>query len=66
MNDLLVHLALLVVISVAIVTLGVFFTHPEDDEAFKRLPRRLGVFLLGCAAVAAVMTLIGYTTASLG
>ena len=66
MNDLLVHLALLLVISVAIVTLGVFFTYPEDDEAFKRLPRRLGVFLLGCAAVAAVLTLIGYTTASLG
>ena len=66
MNDLLIHLGLFVLISVAIVTLGVFFTYSEDDEAIKRFPGRLGVFLLGCAAVAAMMTLIGYTTASLG
>ncbi len=66
MNDLVVHLVLLFVISAAIVTIGVFFSHPDDDEAFKRLPRRFGVFLLGCAAVAALMTLIGLTTASLG
>ena len=66
MNDLFVHLVLLFVISAAIVTLGVFFTHSEDEEAFKRLPRRFGVFLLGCAAVVALMTLIGLTTASLG
>ena len=66
MSDLLVHLGLLLLISVAIVTLGVFFSYPDDEEAFKRLPRRLGVFLLGCATVVAIMTLIGYTTASLG
>jgi len=66
MNDLFVHLGLLALISLAIVTLGAFFGNPEDSDALKQLPRRFGVFLLGCAAVVVIMMLIERTGASLG
>ncbi len=65
MNDLVIHLCLLVLISLVIVTMGVFFNHREDGDALKALPRRLGVFLLGLAVVAAIMLVIEYTGASL-
>ena len=66
MNDLGVHLGLLALISLAIVTLGAFFNHQGDDEAFKSLPKRYAVFLIGCAIVALIMFVIEHTGASLG
>ena len=66
MNDLGVHLGLLVLISLAIVTLGAFFNHREDGDAVKDLPKRYAVFLIGCAIVALIMFVIEHTGASLG
>jgi len=66
MNDLGVHLGLLVLISLAIVTLGAFFNHREDEDAVKDIPKRFVIFLVGCAVVAAIMFVVEYTGASLG
>jgi len=66
MNDLLVHLGLLALISLAIVTLGAFFIHREDKDAVRDLPKRYAYFLVGCALVALVMFVIEHTGASLG
>lgn len=65
MNDLAVHLGLLALISLAIVTLGAFFSHQEDDDAKKDIPKRLAIFLTGCVVVAAIMFVIEHTGASL-
>jgi hypothetical protein len=53
--ELLVHILLLVVVSVVIVLLGAFHAETDDQKALRSVPRRLGVFLLSCAGVAAVM-----------
>ena len=66
MNDLGVHLALLALISLAIVTLGSFFSHRDDEGAVKDLPKRFAFFLVGCAVVAAIMFAIEHTGANLG
>jgi hypothetical protein len=65
-NDLLVHVALLALMSLAIVTLGSFFSNEEDAPAVGELPKRFAYFLAGCAAVAAIMFVIEHTGASLG
>jgi len=65
MSDLGVHLGLLALISLAIVTLGAFFSHREDGEAMKDIPKRFAIFLFGCAVVAAIMFVIEHTGASL-
>ena len=50
-----IHILLFVVLSGAIVVMGTFYSEPEDGPAFRAMPRRLAVFLVSCAAVAAVM-----------
>jgi hypothetical protein len=65
-SDLLVHLVLFVGISIAIVTLGAFYSEPDDAKALRSLPRRLAAFVIGCAVLAAVMLICEHTFASLG
>lgn len=65
MSDLLVHLGLFVVIAVAIVTLGAFYSEPDDAKALRGLARRLAAFVIGCAILAAVMLVCEHTFASL-
>ena len=64
MNGLLVHVGLFVVLSVAIVVMGALYAEPDDQKALASVPRRLGVFLISCAAVACVMLLLEHTFAS--
>jgi hypothetical protein len=49
------HLAFFLVLSLAIVVMGTFYSETEDDAAFRALPRRYGVFLASCLVVAGVM-----------
>ncbi len=53
-----VHLLLFLAVSVAIVVMGAFYTHPYDGPALRSVPRRYTVFVLSCGAVAAVMLLL--------
>jgi predicted neutral ceramidase superfamily lipid hydrolase len=65
-NDLVVHLLLFGVISVAIVTLGAFYSEPDDAKALRSLPRRLAAFVIGCTVLAAIVLVCEHTFASLG
>ena len=51
------HALLFLLLSVPIVVMGAFYSEPEDGPALRSLPRRYGVFVLACVAVAAVMLL---------
>lgn len=66
MNDLGVHIALFLAISVAIVTLGSFYSEPDDAKALRGLPRRLLTFVIGCAILAAIVLVCEHTFAALG
>jgi len=59
-----IHLLLFVVISAAIVTMSAFFTEAKDLAALKGLPKRLAVFLIGCAILTAVMLVCEHTFAN--
>jgi Mn2+/Fe2+ NRAMP family transporter len=65
-NDLAVHLALFLAISVAIVTLGAFYSEPDDAKALRSLPKRLLTFAIGCTVLAVVMLICEHTFAALG
>jgi hypothetical protein len=49
------HVLFFLVLALAIVVMGAFFTEPEDEPALRSLPRRYGVFVGACALVAGVM-----------
>jgi len=49
------HVAFFLVLSLAIVVMGTFYSETEDGPAFRALPRRYGVFLASCVIVAGVM-----------
>ena len=66
MSDLPVHLLLFLAISIAIVTLGAFYGEPDDARALRSVPRRLLVFVVGCAILAGVVLVCEHTFASLG
>ena len=66
MNDLAVHLGLFLAISIAIVTLGAFYSEPDDAKALRSLPKRLLTFAVGCAVLAVVMLICEHTFAALG
>ena len=66
MNDLGVHFALFLAISVAIVTLGAFYSEPDDAKALRSVPRRLAVFAIGCAVLAGIVLACEHTFAALG
>ena len=65
MSELAIHLVLFLLISFAIVLLGAFYSEAEDAKALRSVPRRMGVFLLGCAALAGVMLICEHTFAAL-
>jgi flagellar motor component MotA len=50
-----IQLVLFLVLAAAIVVLGTFYAERDDARAFAAIPRRLVVFVGGCAAVAVVM-----------
>ncbi|MCY2960399.1 MAG: hypothetical protein NTY35_09560 [Planctomycetota bacterium] len=64
MNDLLLHLVLFVVIGAGIVALAAFYSEPDDAKALRVLPRRFGVFALGCAILAVLLIVAEHTVAS--
>ena len=64
MNDLLVHIALFLVASLAIVGLGSCYADAADGPALRNFPRRFLMFLAGCAALALVMLALEHTIAA--
>ena len=65
MSEIVIHLALFLLVSLAIVLLGAFYSEAEDGKALRSVPRRLMVFLLGCGALAGVMLICEHTFAAL-
>jgi hypothetical protein len=59
-----IHLLLFLVISLVIVLLSALFAEPEDGSALRSVPRRLGMFVLGCSLLAAVILFFEHTFAS--
>jgi len=64
--DLLVHIALFVVVSIAIVIMSAFYAERDDALALASVPRRLRIFLGSCAVVAIVMLACETFFASVG
>lgn len=60
-----VHVLLFLVVSLAICLLSALFAEPEDGPALRGLPRRVAVFALGCALLAAVLLALEHTFASI-
>lgn len=65
MSEFMVHILLFLLVSFAIVLMGVFYSEADDARALRILPRRLGVFMLGCALLAVVMLVCEHTFAAL-
>lgn len=63
MNDLGVHLALFLVVGIAVVVCGACYSETDDKAALKQVPRRLAWFVGGCAILAAVVLVIEHTVA---
>ena len=59
-----IHCALFVLVSVAIVTLGTFYSDAEDRTALRNIPRRLGIFIGGCVILAVIVLALEHTFAS--
>lgn len=66
MNDIVIHALLFLVIALAIVTLGVFYSEADDAAARSAWPKRMLTFLVGCAVLVAVMLVCEHTFAALG
>ena len=64
MIDIGTHLVLFAIVSFVIVTIGAFYSERDDAAAFKSLPRRYTMFVIGCAVLTAVMLLCEHTLAS--
>jgi hypothetical protein len=64
-NDLGFHLILVVAIGTAIAGISSIYSERSDAMALRLLPKRLGMFLLGCAAVAGVLLLVEHTLSSI-
>ncbi len=60
------HVGFFLLLSFVIVVASAFYSEPEDGPALRSIPRRLGVFVAACAAVAAVMLLLETLFASVG
>lgn len=58
------HVALFLVVAIAIVAMGAFYSEADDRRALRSVPRRLLVFLFGCAVLVAIMLLLEHTVAS--
>lgn len=64
MKDIGVHALLFLVVSTAIVAMSAFFSESADGPALHSLPRRLVVFVFGCAVLAGLMLLVEGTFAA--
>jgi hypothetical protein len=58
------HLFFFTVLAAVIVVMGSFYSEPEDGPALRSVPRRLAVFLVSCAGVAAVVLVCEHVFAS--
>lgn len=63
MNDVGVHIALFLAMSIAIVGLGVIFSEADDAAAARSFPRRWLYFVGGCLLLAGVMLALEHTVA---
>ena len=64
MSGLAPHLLFFLALAVPIVVLGAFYTESRDGPALRSIPRRYAVFVLACAAVAAIMLVFEHLFAS--
>jgi len=62
-KDLPVHVLLFLLVSAVIVLMGSFYAEAEDGKALQGFPRRLGVFLFGCAVLVGIMLVCEHTFA---
>jgi len=62
-KDLSVHVLLFLVVSSVIVLMSSFYAEAEDGKALAGFPRRLVVFLFGCAVLVAIMLVCEHTFA---
>ncbi len=65
MNDLGVHSALFALIGLGIVAMAAFYTESDNAAAFRGLPRRFGMFCLGCGILALLLIVAERTVASI-
>jgi len=52
------HIGFFLLLSLAIVVMSAFYSDEEDVPALRSIPRRYGMFVGACAAVAAVMLVL--------
>ncbi|HTF90416.1 MAG TPA: hypothetical protein VK843_18510 [Planctomycetota bacterium] len=64
MSEIVVHILLFLVASLAIVGLGSCYADAADGPALRNFPRRFLMFLAGCGLLAAIMILLEHTVAS--
>ncbi|MEO6710937.1 MAG: hypothetical protein ABI054_11050 [Planctomycetota bacterium] len=64
MSEILVHILLFLVASLAIVGLGSCYADADDGAALRNFPRRFVMFLAGCGLLAGIMVLLEHTVAS--
>jgi hypothetical protein len=64
MSDIVIHVALFLVASLAIVGLGSCYADADDALALKHFPRRFVMFVAGCGLLAAIMLVLEHTVAS--
>ena len=65
MKDLPIHLLLFFLVSAVIVLMGSFYAEAEDGKALRGFPRRLVVFLFGCAVLVGIMLICEHTFAAI-
>jgi len=64
MSEIVVHILLFLVASLAIVGLGSCYADAADGPVLRNFPRRFLMFLAGCGLLAAIMILLEHTVAS--
>jgi len=56
--QLVAHLLQFLVAALGIVVMGAFYSHSDDGEALRSVPKRYGVFVASCLGVVAVMLVV--------
>ena len=59
------HILLFLAVSVPIVIMSAFYSHPDDGPALRSVPRRYAVFVVSCGVVALVMSVLQWLFVSL-
>jgi len=62
--ELLIHIVLFLIASVAIVGMGSCYSDAEDAPALRNFPRRYLMFVGGCGLLALIMIVLEHTIAS--